>query len=415
MAMNKTPGVNLILGFTLPQQVEPGKTYSGYVDYISREDVQAEKNEWESSHRLLDDLQEEVLTSHPKIQAKSDVESYQGYLGYMDRDQAKANTSDGMFDLYRDQITSKQRYFYEKKHEEAFKKNALLWQPIISFDNDWLREQGILKGNIVQDDFIKKATRKAVNELIKERELDVHWVGQIHYNTGNIHVHVSMVEKSPLNIETLDDPKKHGILSLASNDQAKSKIVNTFLDRTPQQQKINDLIRNQMVEEARSRDFTKRYEKRFEFLSKRLSTYQYGKLKPHEKKWIHDLTQTMLTNDFKVEYDTFKQLIHEESRVYQRAYGTGERHLYERYAKNREQDLSYRFGNAVLSQIKHYRQERLSSFSDEKTASSRPGRSHRSFSKLRNQLRKENQKALKEYEKLQQDLAKGEIGDEMER
>ena len=224
-----------------------------------------------------------------------------------------------------------------------------------------------------------------------------------------------MVEKSPLNIETLDDPKKHGILSLASNDQAKSKIVNTFLDRTPQQQKINDLIRNQMVQEARNRDFNKRYEKRFEFLSKRLSTYQYGKLKPHEKKWIHDLTQTMLTKDFKSEYDTFKQLIHEESRVYQRAYGTGERQLYEQYAKNREQDLKYRFGNAILSQIKQYRQERLSAFSDKNTSLSRSGASHRSFSQLRTQLRKANQKALKEYEKLQQDLAKGERGDEMER
>ncbi len=122
-----------------------------------------------------------------------------------------------------------------------------------------------------------------------------------------------MVEKVPLNIETFDDSKKHGILSLASSNQAKSKIVNTFLDRTPQQQKINDLIRNQMVQEARNRDFNKRYEKRFEFLSKRLSTYQYGKLKPHEKKLIHDLTQTMFTKEFKSEYDTFKQLIQDES------------------------------------------------------------------------------------------------------
>ncbi|WP_268398117.1 relaxase MobL [Bacillus sp. T17B1] len=65
---------------------------------------------------------------------------------------------------------------------------------VISFDNEWLQENGVLKDGFMDEQKMKQATRNAVNEMIRKEGLSdsAIWLAAIH--TDNIHVHVATVQ-----------------------------------------------------------------------------------------------------------------------------------------------------------------------------------------------------------------------------
>ena len=107
------------------------------------------------------------------------------------------------------------RQFKEQNADKyGITKLGLLWKPIISFDNDWLKEQGILSGNIVDEENLKLTTRHMMSTLLKENSLEnnSYWVAQLHYDTDNIHIHIAMIEKNPVNVTnmTREEEIEHG-------------------------------------------------------------------------------------------------------------------------------------------------------------------------------------------------------------
>src|SRR5699024_12056706 len=77
-----------------------------------------------------------------------------------------------------------------------------LWQDVISFDNEWLEEQGLYDPTThsVDEDKMIDVTRKAMEEVLNQEGINpntVLWSGSIHYNTDNIHVHTAMVQPQP--------------------------------------------------------------------------------------------------------------------------------------------------------------------------------------------------------------------------
>lgn len=69
---------------------------------------------------------------------------------------------------------------------------------VISFDNAYLRENGFIVGNQLDRQALVDAARKGINAMIdKTQKLDAsncYWVGAIHVNTGNVHIHYQLVE-----------------------------------------------------------------------------------------------------------------------------------------------------------------------------------------------------------------------------
>lgn len=69
---------------------------------------------------------------------------------------------------------------------------------VISFDNAYLRENGFIVGNKLDRQALVDAARKGINAMIdKSQKLDAnncYWVGAIHVNTGNVHIHYQLVE-----------------------------------------------------------------------------------------------------------------------------------------------------------------------------------------------------------------------------
>ena len=72
---------------------------------------------------------------------------------------------EGMFDFYRDVITTKQREFYHHRFQDAYEENAILWKPVISFEQGALEEIGVIENRVVNEEKLKQATRQAVEKF----------------------------------------------------------------------------------------------------------------------------------------------------------------------------------------------------------------------------------------------------------
>ena len=69
---------------------------------------------------------------------------------------------------------------------------------VISFDNAYLRQNNFIVGNQLNRQALIEAARKGINKMIdKSEKLDAsncYWVGSIHVNTGNVHIHYQLLE-----------------------------------------------------------------------------------------------------------------------------------------------------------------------------------------------------------------------------
>ncbi|EPZ61868.1 hypothetical protein H477_5898 [[Clostridium] sordellii ATCC 9714] len=76
-----------------------------------------------------------------------------------------------------------------------------MWQEVYSFDNEWLKKQGLYdpKTKFLDEDKIKNAIRKSIEFSLEKSGMKetALWSGAIHYNTDNIHIHVAICEPNP--------------------------------------------------------------------------------------------------------------------------------------------------------------------------------------------------------------------------
>lgn len=347
-------------------------SYSQNLDYITRGLDQHEKEEIIEWNNILEKIKD----------SNSNENGFGRYLDYMERKEIEIHTvntfktkkssilatdngfqtksgKEGLFDSYNDVVTAEYRRFYQKKFDETYEKGGLLWKPIISFDNDWLREQGVLSGNIVDEEKLKLTTRHMMTTLLKEKSLEhnAYWVGQLHYDTDNIHIHIAMIEKNPVDVTKMkkDEEIEHGFFSNKSISKMKSTCVRELADRSNGKQQIHDIARVRIIKVAQNTKFVEDYQEVFHQLSKRLSTYNYQNLKPYEKKWISELSRDILEKYFPQEYQKFIDLTSKEQDFYRRSYGDNSKELFENYMENYEKDLMKRLSNTLLKQIKDYK------------------------------------------------------------
>src|SRR5699024_7865463 len=137
----------------------------------------------------------------------------------------------------------------------AQRNGSPMWQDVISFDNEWLEEQGLYdsKKHELNEARLRDVVRKSVSELLKQEGIPedlMLWTGAVHYNTENIHVHLAMVQPEPT-LEMKEYKNENGEYvhqfrgkrKQKSLDRMKSRVVNEIYDRTKDYKKIDELIR----------------------------------------------------------------------------------------------------------------------------------------------------------------------------
>lgn len=382
-----TPGVVLKTKFVTSNL----KAYKEYVDYVDREDAKKEYG----AHEKLFTL-------------------YQDYLANPDK-------TSSLFTDQSDGLNEKEKKQLKKLFETAQKNNSIMWQDVITFHNPWLEEQGLYdsRSHTVNEKRLMHITRQSMNEMLKRERLNgsAVWSAAIHYNTGNIHIHIATVEPQPTRERGMRKPK--------TLDAMKSKVVNQILNRGEQQQKINELIRNDMVGKKKqdsslrwkNRDIQPLFLQIYNHLpeDKRQWQYSYRTLKPM-KPFIDVLSQKYIEKYHSKEYQQLLKKLDKEVEELKKAYGEGkvDEKRYKDYKQTEIDDLYKRMGNAFLKEMKDYdkQQQHIKRIVERKKQSKRPASfnqhvsMHFALKKMERAFKSEydSWKNQKHYEQLQKDI-----------
>ncbi|MCW1929576.1 MobP2 family relaxase [Bhargavaea beijingensis] len=311
-----------------------------------------------------------------KFQAgSSGGSSFNNYLEYIDR--AETKTKDNGYESYQDYMSNEEKTTgiftnakdilsddEKKAYKEVFKtaqeNGSVLWQDVISFDNEWLKEMGVLyEGGGIDEKKLKEATRSSVNEMLKSEQLldSAVWTAAIHYNTDNIHIHVATVQ--------INDFRERGKRMPKSISKMKSTVANRIMDRSLENQKLNEFIRKDLVNGKKedkivsfknrivNRDLVKQFEKVYGMLpeDKRLWKYNMNALSEVRPE-INKLTDMYIERNHKDKYQKFLTHLDKEVDVYKRTYGNNSGAV--KYKETKINDMYTRMGNALLGEMKEY-------------------------------------------------------------
>ena len=111
------------------------------------------------------------------------------------------NKTSGLFTSEKDNLSEDEKMQLKEIFEQAQSNESVMWQTVISFDNRWLKQNGIISENddAIDEAKLKEVARGGVNRMLEAEKLDnAVWSGAIHFNTDNIHIHIATVEPVPM-------------------------------------------------------------------------------------------------------------------------------------------------------------------------------------------------------------------------
>lgn len=378
-----TPAIIIKSKFVTSNQREKSGNYQEFLNYMDRKDTHAHENEF------------------------LEYEDYQNYM-------ANDAKSTGLFSANSDFLNENDKEYMKSLFANCQDKGSILWQDVISFDNDWLKEVGILSDTHVDEKRLKQATRRGINEMLKKEGLGdtAIWTAAVHYNTDNIHVHIATVQTSNF-IE-------RGKRKLGSLETVKSKVINNLIDKSMDYEKLNYFIREQVISKKReddmlslrnkiaNRDLVKQFKHIHQILpeDKRLWKYNMNGIADSRKE-IDKFTTMYIEKHFKNEFKDFKKSLDKEVENHKRLYGNSEKA--EKYRETKMTDLYTRMGNTVLKEIRDYDKKYSSNFTN--SLSNKPNifKENKDFKDafyrmdrvMKNEM--QNYKNQNEFEKLQRE------------
>ena len=305
--------------------------FGGYIDYIDREN--AVRNEHISSYSI-----------------------YTNYMGNPEK------TSD-LFTSVSNHLTEEEKEQLKNTYIKAQKNGSLMWQTVISFDNCWLEQNGLWnsKTNMLDKNKLMNYCRSSVNVMLKAENLEnAVWSAAIHYNTDNIHIHIATVEPTPIRRKMIVDGKEElrGKFKLSSIEVFKSRMVNQIVEHSLENQKINEIMRESIINSIRddvlleNKDIVTQYLSVYNKLPNDKRAWKYGMnkiaaLRPE----IDKITSLYIQKYHGEEYKQLKELLARQNGIYSEAY-SGETNT--EYIDNKIKDLYKRCGNRILASMKNF-------------------------------------------------------------
>lgn len=322
--MSNTPSVTLMSKFVIQNEGKGTNTnYNNFLDYIDRDDTKIELN------------------------------GYSNYQEYMENNN---NKTSGLFSNDKDHLTEKEKEEYKDIFKESQKKGSVLWQDVISFDNDWLKEIGILKGKEVDETQLKNVIRSSVNNMLENEDMSDNsiWSGAIHYNTDNIHVHLATVQTHNF--------RERGSRKPQTLDKMKSNVANKLKDRSKENEKINNFIRDKLVKtkqkdtipslknKIKNKDMVNQFNLIYKALpdDKRKWKYNMNAMKEIRPE-IDKLTDIYIEKNFKKEFKDFSNQIDKNVDSFKKMYGNNSKA--NDYKTNVYEDMYSRMGNTILKEM----------------------------------------------------------------
>lgn len=311
---------------------------------------------------------------HKRKWVKSSSEKFSSYINYIDREEAVRNYKLDEYSLFNDYMgnpkkcgnlfTSDRDFLSEdesKKLKRCFsiaqENGSFMWQDVFSFDNEWLEKYGMYdrRTGALDEKRLMEAVRNSMTEMIERENFDsLIWSASMHFNTDNIHIHIASVELNPTRYTNED-----GFMQYKNLYRMKSKFANTLIDRSKEQKKINDIMRNNIINGKKEISFHQDIE------MKRLVTEIIKRLPEDKRQWqygynslnevkplLDELTSYYIKNYKKDDFEELINSLDAEEEYLKEVYGEGEKYFYKNYKKNKIDELYYRMGNSLLREIK---------------------------------------------------------------
>lgn len=80
----------------------------------------------------------------------------------------------GLFTSEKDNLTESEKMQLKEIFEQAQKNESVMWQTVISFDNRWLKQNGIISENddAIDEAKLKEVARGGVNRMLEAEKLE---------------------------------------------------------------------------------------------------------------------------------------------------------------------------------------------------------------------------------------------------
>ena len=285
---------------------------------------------------------------------KKNFDKYSAYNNYMGNPEKIGS----LFTKDKHSLTEKEVKKLKKDFDKAQSNGSNMWQEVFSFDNEFLEANGLYdsENGALDEEKIQEATRRAMEELSKREGFkDLTWSASLHYNTDNIHVHIASVEINP--------SRERGKFKPKTLYNMKSSFVNSLLDKQKDLDKINSLIRDNLIQGKKEMSFKEDIEMRKmvkEIVQKLPSDkrqwhYNYNSMQ-EVRPLIDNLTKYYIETYKKDEFKELVDRLEKEDKFYKEVYGKRKVET-TTYKDNKIQDLYTRMGNTILKEIKEYVKE----------------------------------------------------------
>lgn len=373
---NGTPGIVIVSTFCSSN----AKQFAGYIRYMDRPEAVKKKY-----------LQEFDLFS--------------GYMDYMgnpektDINLTKAPEKiSGLFTSDIDAANDAEVLAIKRVFETAQENDSLMWQTVISFDNAWLEEMGVYDGKtgILNEKIMRNAARTAVNSMLEKENLEnAVWTAAFHFNTDNVHIHISIVEPYPMRkkklyeqyervqvdgkwqyLKVFNEESKEwervpvenedgeiviaeeyvGKFKESSLKTAKKVFVSELENNQEINQNISKIVRERILAQMKERelyedeDFRESFLALYEKLPENKGVCNYGNSAMADlRDEIDALSSKYIEKYHKEDFEELQRMIEKQQEQYQRIYGGKNQ-----YAENVVRDLYYRMGNTILREMKAY-------------------------------------------------------------
>lgn len=329
-------GVVLVQKFIQPG----GKAYTGYVDYMDRP---------------------EAIGSRSDLRDYDIFGTYQEYMGNPEKSTGLFNDEDYISSAEKDQI--------KKIFNQSGKRGGVLYQTVLSFETEWLRENNIMDDDgYIHEDLMREYTRIAVNTIQEKEDMKAFvWTAAVHYNTAHPHIHIAMVDPNPswvpghgrCRVNAEGDLYQRGKWKESSMEAAKSRIVNKVLDLADTNKEINEIMRDRIIYQSRDDSFHRKYDPQIgEAFSDLIQTlpddmrlWKYGNnaMDSYRSKIDH-ISDMILKKYFEEDLKDLDKILDNISKQYAAAYGDSRQGS--DFKKGKKDDLRYRMGNAILSECR---------------------------------------------------------------
>ncbi|NGT73706.1 hypothetical protein G6Z36_09505 [Clostridium perfringens] len=285
---------------------------------------------------------------------KKNFDKYSAYNNYMGNPEKIGS----LFTKDKHSLTEKEVKKLKKDFDKAQLNGSNMWQEVFSFDNEFLEANGLYdsENGALDEEKIQEATRRAMEELSKREGFkDLTWSASLHYNTDNIHVHIASVEINP--------SRERGKFKPRTLYNMKSSFVNSLLDKQKDLDKINSLIRDNLIQGKKEMSFKEDIEMRkmVKEIVKKLPSdkrqwhYNYNSMQ-EVRPLIDNLTKYYIETYKKDEFKELVDRLEKEDKFYKEVYGKRKLET-TTYKDNKIQDLYTRMGNTILKEIKEYVKE----------------------------------------------------------